>query len=326
MGVIVVGLPRRLDGTDTDRTQHARVFAETIQQRTGIRVVLQDERLTSVEAESRLALRERDWRVRKATLDAAAAAVVLQDYLDSQPSAGIVRLGGGRVNPVPPPPGPPTAPGVPAGSRARRRWWLLIPVLLLTGLVALAGLRVRSTPARRDAVRGLRRSGGVRRDPPGRGRDRDRTGPGREPAWSGTRRRSGWPCGSSEAGRLLKAGEYQFAGPLTAEQVVSRLVRGEVVLRTITFPEGLTFREMGRLFESRGFGPASAFVDAARNGGARLRPGSRARGPRRLPVPGNLLVAAGRDRCRPRGDDGESVPAGSHADLQRPLGRLASTA
>lgn len=84
VGVIVVGLPRRLDGTDTDRTHQARAFAETMQRRTGVRVVLQDERLTSIEAESRLAVRERDWRVRKATLDAAAAAIVLQDYLDAQ--------------------------------------------------------------------------------------------------------------------------------------------------------------------------------------------------------------------------------------------------
>jgi putative Holliday junction resolvase len=86
VGAIVVGLPRRLDGSDTDRTPHARAFAETIAQRTGVPVVLQDERLSSVEAESRLAMRERDWRARKATLDAAAAAVVLQDYLDSQPT------------------------------------------------------------------------------------------------------------------------------------------------------------------------------------------------------------------------------------------------
>jgi RNase H-fold protein (predicted Holliday junction resolvase) len=47
---------------------------------------MQDERLTSHEAESRLALRERDWRRRKEKLDAAAAAIVLQDYLDHQPS------------------------------------------------------------------------------------------------------------------------------------------------------------------------------------------------------------------------------------------------
>ena len=53
----------------------------------GSPVVLQDERLSSVEAESRLAARERDWRVRKRKLDAAAAAVVLQDYLDARPRA-----------------------------------------------------------------------------------------------------------------------------------------------------------------------------------------------------------------------------------------------
>ena len=50
----------------------------------GLPVVLQDERLTSREAESRLALREKDWRVRKEQLDAAAAAIILQDYLDEQ--------------------------------------------------------------------------------------------------------------------------------------------------------------------------------------------------------------------------------------------------
>ena len=50
--------------------------------------MLQDERLTSVEAESRLAVRERDWRKRKARLDAAAAAVILQDYLDRNATNG----------------------------------------------------------------------------------------------------------------------------------------------------------------------------------------------------------------------------------------------
>ena len=47
-------------------------------------VILQDERLSSHEAESRLAVRERDWRRRKQKLDAAAAAIVLQDYLDQR--------------------------------------------------------------------------------------------------------------------------------------------------------------------------------------------------------------------------------------------------
>ena len=48
-------------------------------------MVLQDERLSSTEAESRLARREKDWRKRKQQLDAAAAAVILQDYLDNRP-------------------------------------------------------------------------------------------------------------------------------------------------------------------------------------------------------------------------------------------------
>ena len=53
--------------------------------RTGLPIVLQDERLSSHEAESRLAERERDWRKRKGQLDAMAAAVILQDFLDSRP-------------------------------------------------------------------------------------------------------------------------------------------------------------------------------------------------------------------------------------------------
>jgi putative Holliday junction resolvase len=47
-------------------------------------IVLQDERLSSREAESLLARREKDWRKRKPLLDAASAAVILQDYLDGQ--------------------------------------------------------------------------------------------------------------------------------------------------------------------------------------------------------------------------------------------------
>ncbi|HEY7474712.1 MAG TPA: Holliday junction resolvase RuvX [Vicinamibacterales bacterium] len=84
IGAIVVGLPRRLNGEDTDQTQPARDFAEHLAALTGLDVHLQDERLTSREAESRLAAQEKDWRKRKARLDAASAAVILQDYLDSR--------------------------------------------------------------------------------------------------------------------------------------------------------------------------------------------------------------------------------------------------
>jgi putative holliday junction resolvase len=88
--VIVVGLPRRLNGEDNEQTAPARAFAAALEAATGATIHLQDERLSSHEAESRLALRERDWRARKSRLDAAAAAVILQDYLDAQPRPSFV--------------------------------------------------------------------------------------------------------------------------------------------------------------------------------------------------------------------------------------------
>jgi len=81
---LVVGLPRRLDGSPSEMTPRVEAFAAALGARTALPVVLQDERLTSREAESRLALREKDWRARKKQLDAAAAAIILQDYLDEQ--------------------------------------------------------------------------------------------------------------------------------------------------------------------------------------------------------------------------------------------------
>ncbi|MCL4846707.1 MAG: Holliday junction resolvase RuvX [Acidobacteria bacterium] len=82
LSAVVVGLPRRLDGSANDVTPLAERFAEAVRTATGLPVALQDERLSSHEAEQRLAARERDWRRRKARIDAAAAAVILQDYLD----------------------------------------------------------------------------------------------------------------------------------------------------------------------------------------------------------------------------------------------------
>ncbi len=84
LSAIVVGLPHRLDGTETDATARATAFVEALRTRTSIPIVTQSEQLTSREAESRLAVRERDWRKRKQAIDAAAAAIILQDYLDRQ--------------------------------------------------------------------------------------------------------------------------------------------------------------------------------------------------------------------------------------------------
>lgn len=79
---IVVGLPLRLDGSPNEQTPRVAAFIDALRARTTLPIATADERLTSREAESRLAVNERDWRARKARLDAAAAAVILQDYLD----------------------------------------------------------------------------------------------------------------------------------------------------------------------------------------------------------------------------------------------------
>lgn len=86
LAMIVVGLPTRLDGTPSDETARVTAFIDALRRRTSLTIVTEDERLSSREAESRLSVGERDWRRRKMRLDAAAAAVVLQDYLDRRPS------------------------------------------------------------------------------------------------------------------------------------------------------------------------------------------------------------------------------------------------
>jgi putative Holliday junction resolvase len=79
---IVVGMPVGLDGAPNAQTAHVVQFIAALKTRTTIPIDTEGESLTSREAESRLAVRERDWRKRKERLDAAAAAVILQDYLD----------------------------------------------------------------------------------------------------------------------------------------------------------------------------------------------------------------------------------------------------
>jgi putative Holliday junction resolvase len=80
----VIGLPRRLSGDDNDQTARVRQLAALLANEVVIPITLQDERLTSRDAEEILARRERDWRKRRTQLDAMAAALILQDFLDSQ--------------------------------------------------------------------------------------------------------------------------------------------------------------------------------------------------------------------------------------------------
>ncbi len=82
--VIVLGYPRRLSGDANEQTPIVEALAARLRTLTPVEVVLQDERLSSYEADRLLARTERDWRKRKPLLDATAAAVILQDYLDTR--------------------------------------------------------------------------------------------------------------------------------------------------------------------------------------------------------------------------------------------------
>jgi putative pre-16S rRNA nuclease len=82
LDMVVVGLPLQLDGSENAATARAVAFVDGLRARVPVVILTEDERLTSREAESRLAQQERDWRKRKEKLDAAAAAIILQDYLD----------------------------------------------------------------------------------------------------------------------------------------------------------------------------------------------------------------------------------------------------
>jgi peptidoglycan lytic transglycosylase G len=69
----------------------------------------------------------------------------------------------------------------------------------------------------------------------------------------------------SGKGRHLQAGEYRFDRAMTPMEVIDKLERGDVYVINITFPEGLTMAEMGKIYETHELGPASAFVMAARD-------------------------------------------------------------
>jgi UPF0755 protein len=65
--------------------------------------------------------------------------------------------------------------------------------------------------------------------------------------------------------RALKAGEYRFAEPMHALEVIDTIARGDVYKRLLTFREGLTILEMAQLFEDKQFGTAADFRKAAGN-------------------------------------------------------------
>jgi putative holliday junction resolvase len=81
---IVVGLPRRLDGSEGESAADARLVAGQLHERTGLPVELWDERFTTAAAERSLIAAGRRRAERRQTIDAVAASLLLQSWLDSR--------------------------------------------------------------------------------------------------------------------------------------------------------------------------------------------------------------------------------------------------
>lgn len=79
---IVVGLPRNMDGSEGESAQNARAFGAELAETTGLPVDFSDERGTTITAHGFLNETNTRGKRRKATVDAVAATIILQDYLD----------------------------------------------------------------------------------------------------------------------------------------------------------------------------------------------------------------------------------------------------
>ena len=79
---LVMGFPRNMDGTEGPRAQLYREFAARVAEVTGLTPVLWDERRTTVDAHRILADAGKNAKKRKKTVDAVAASLILEGYLD----------------------------------------------------------------------------------------------------------------------------------------------------------------------------------------------------------------------------------------------------
>ena len=79
---VVMGFPRNMDGTEGPRAQLYRDFAARLEEVSGRKVILWDERRTTIDAHQILFDQGRDGRKRKKLVDAVAASLILENYLD----------------------------------------------------------------------------------------------------------------------------------------------------------------------------------------------------------------------------------------------------
>ena len=82
VGQIVVGLPRNMDGSEGPRAELCREFAELLREATGLEITMWDERRTTVEAHNILSQHNYHGQKRKNTVDAVAASLILEGYLN----------------------------------------------------------------------------------------------------------------------------------------------------------------------------------------------------------------------------------------------------
>ena len=82
VGTLVLGLPKNMDGSEGPRAEISRAFAALLERETGMAPVLWDERRSSVEAHAILHAVGKKERVHRRTVDAVAASLILQGYLD----------------------------------------------------------------------------------------------------------------------------------------------------------------------------------------------------------------------------------------------------
>lgn len=84
VGTIVVGLPRNMNGTEGPRAELCREFAGRLGELTGLEIVMWDERRTTVEAHNILSQHNYHGKKRKDTVDAVAASLILEGFLNSR--------------------------------------------------------------------------------------------------------------------------------------------------------------------------------------------------------------------------------------------------
>ena len=79
--LLVLGYPRNMDGTEGPRAEKCAAFGDLLRQETGLEVILWDERRTTIDAHNILFQNGQSAKKRKKTVDAVAAALMLEGYL-----------------------------------------------------------------------------------------------------------------------------------------------------------------------------------------------------------------------------------------------------